>query len=155
MESALAIAARVCNPKTRLPFRMMTRTSLTRRRRRRLWSSRTTQRRTTSSRPTSSPSSGPWAATWRMQKGKHRNELKQIRNLFSRVKLETHLRDRSPLQLPKIAKGDSLFNYSVNPHRQDYARLSNSYGYVHKCSWSHWYSNTVIAVASGATGMST
>ena len=37
--------------------------------------------------------------------------------LTTRVKLETHLRDRSPLQLPKIAKGDSLFNYSVNPHR--------------------------------------
>ena len=35
------------------------------------------------------------------------------------MKLETHLRDRSPLQLPKIAKGDSLFNYSVNPHRQN------------------------------------
>merc|ERR1719336_2413205 len=40
-----------------------------------------------------------------------------------RVKLETHLRDRSPLQLPKIAKGDSLFNYSVNPHSG---------------KWSHW-----------------
>ena len=39
--------------------------------------------------------------------------------LTTRVKLETHLRDRSPLQLPKIAKGDSLFNYSVNPHRQN------------------------------------
>ena len=44
--------------------------------------------------------------------------------LTTRVKLETHLRDRSPLQLPKIAKGDSLFNYSVNPHRQNTFVLS-------------------------------
>ena len=70
------------------------------------------------------------------------------------MKLETHLRDRSPLQLPKIAKGDSLFNYCVNPHRQNtfllslflqrrkilMAKIKNLLCnfFLHSGKWSHW-----------------
>ena len=40
-----------------------------------------------------------------------------------RIKLETHMRERSPLKLPALPKGDSIYNYNVNPHTG---------------KWTHW-----------------
>ena len=40
-----------------------------------------------------------------------------------RAKLENHMRERSPLKLPQFPKGDSIYNYNVNPHSG---------------KWSHW-----------------
>ena len=56
-----------------------------------------------------------------------------------RLKLESHMRERSPLKLPALPKGDSIFNYNVNPHTG---------------KWSHWNDSLRDYVPPDITPMS-
>ena len=56
-----------------------------------------------------------------------------------RLRLEAHMRERSPLKLPAMPKGDSIFNYNVNPHTG---------------KWSHWNDSLRDYVPPDITPMS-
>ena len=56
-----------------------------------------------------------------------------------RLRLESHMRERSPLKLPAMPKGDSIFNYNVNPHTG---------------KWSHWNDSLRDYVPPDITPMS-